>query len=568
MRFDNVESLRSYDVGPHSPLPSVAVEDPCNSASGGSRMLAARSWIRKKTWAPSNPEDVPQLPAQTSAWLHKGSAVVPRPEPKRRASEPSHTHDWTLALSPKAAVLGHAFNNRDALRAEILEQSVPHMRRTSTRAMGSHSRADVMGFDNCFARIVASRVFEMMSLIMILFNAVWIGVDIDFNDATLITESAWYFQLIENGFCCFFAIEWWMCMMASPRKLRLVTRTWFALDTLIAWCMIFETWIIPAVISFFGGSSGLGVNASIFRLIRLTRLTRLSRFLRAVPELVFMLKGLWQATRTVSCTMVLLLSVVYIFAVILRQLSRNTVMGEEHFSSVPMAMYTCIIVGTLLDEVRNVMNDVKAESGLCAFIFGMLIMFSALTVMNMLVGVLCEVVSQVAATEKERLLVASVKQQLRTFLEVLDMDFDGNVSKEEFLHLLRSPDASKALTDLGVDVVALLDSAEFLFQSDEAGQQFDKVLDFEAFMQIVLQLRGKNKATVRDVTELRKFMHETDTRKTIIMDRLSDNLRSLAANQQKIFEALTESRTPPSFENNDNEERLTRADSGAVRSVA
>eukprot|EP00971_Amphidinium_carterae_P054125 1065787-Amphidinium_carterae.1 len=57
------------------------------------------------------------------------------------------------------------------------------------------------------------------------------------------------------------------------------------------------------------------------------------------------------------------------------------------------------------------------------------ILLAALTVMNMLIGVLCEVVSATAATEKEEMLVTYVNEKLRSVVKLIDQDGSMSISK-------------------------------------------------------------------------------------------------------------------------------------------
>lgn len=486
-----------------------------------------------------------RIPRSLSRSLRRGStfdsqseaAVVPHPETEVKKTRTGGGFAWASQIGKSKAVVGHVYNNRETLKQDIIEQHGRSQRSvmSSATCLIGEPFLRPMSFAG---RVVSSRRFEILSFFMVVFNAVWIAIDVDHNQAPVITEATWYFQLAENTCCAFFFIEWSLWLAAHGHMWRLLGKGWFLCDTVIVWSMVIETWLIPAVVALLGGSGGSGLDASVFRILRLARLTRMTRIMRMVPELVFMLKGLAQATRTVSCTMVLLLAVVYILGIVMKQLSMGTDMGDEYFSTVPLSMYTCMMAGTLLDEVREVMDAVRKESWVCAVVFSCVIVFSALTMMNMLVGVLCEVIGQVASTEKEEMLVAAVKKELREFLDELDTDIDGHITKEEFAQMLRSPVAIKSLTNLGVDVVALLDSAEFLFQSDEAGQKFDKVLDFDAFMGTLLQLRGQNRATVSDVMELRKFIHAENTRRNCTLVQLEENQRRLAHNQQLIYSKL------------------------------
>merc|ERR1712107_522891 len=105
----------------------------------------------------------------------------------------------------------------------------------------------------------------------------------------------------------------------------------------------------------------------------------------------------------------------------------------------------------------------------------------------MLIGVLCEVVSAVAATEKEEMLVTYVNQKLQKVVAMLDTDGGGTISKTEFMQILENVEAVRCLQDVGVDVIGLVDFADFIFENDdnENGEdeegEGEKELDFPKF---------------------------------------------------------------------------------------
>lgn len=70
------------------------------------------------------------------------------------------------------------------------------------------------------------------------------------------------------------------------------------------------------------------------------------------------------------------------------------------------------------------------------------------------------------------------------------------------MQLLDISDAVKALDNVGVDPVALVDFADIIFDDiDEDGS-----ISFGDFMSTVFALRGKNQATVKDIVDVRKYM--------------------------------------------------------------
>jgi len=124
-------------------------------------------------------------------------------------------------------------------------------------------------------------------------------------------------------------------------------------------------------------------------------------------------------------------------------------------------------------------------------------MLAGVMLMFMLIGVLCEVVSAIASTEKEGILAGNVAGGLREAFVSLGMDHDAPLSKRQFQELLYEPLIVDRLTDVGTDPVVLLDMSEVIFDSlDKDGQG----MRFEKFVDVVLSMRGHNTATVKDTT--------------------------------------------------------------------
>merc|ERR1719362_2342331 len=266
-----------------------------------------------------------------------------------------------------------------------------------------------------------------------------------------------------------------------------------------------------------GKGGGLG-NASILRmarLLRLTRMARMARLLRAMPELLILIKGMVAAMRSVMFTLGLLMVIIYIFAIAFTQLSDETPCADV-FSSVPESMHYLLIKGALMDSVSEVTEILQPQSIVLLLVFYMFVLLASLTVMNMLIGVICEVVSAVAATEQEVSMVCYVKEKIEELMASGSTDGDNMISKEEFKGMLENKKALTILNDVGVDVVSLPDFTDTIFEPDEDGQP--KPLNFSEFMNVVLDLRGTNTATVKDVVQLRRFVNarvETLERKLV-----------------------------------------------------
>merc|ERR1719271_1998482 len=119
--------------------------------------------------------------------------------------------------------------------------------------------------------------------------------------------------------------------------------------------MVGETWIMSIIIlATSSGQGGTGLsNTSILklaRLVRLTRMARMAKLLRAVPELIILIKGIVVASRSVCFTLTLLVLLVYFFAIIFKTMADDTTVGDEYFSSVSQGMMTLVLDGVLPDQ--------------------------------------------------------------------------------------------------------------------------------------------------------------------------------------------------------------------------
>lgn len=212
-----------------------------------------------------------------------------------------------------------------------------------------------------------------------------------------------------------------------------------------------------------------------------------------------MIKGLAVAMRSVFFTLFLLVLLNYVFAITFKQLTEGMSIGNQYFPKVPDAMLTLLLSGTLLQEVQDAVTDMGRQSLFLGALFLVFILLAGITIMNMLIGVLCQVVNAVSSVEREQLTVTFVRGKMEKLLQDVGFLDDDRISKFEFESMLQRPEAAAALAEVGVDVVGLVDFTDSIFHGDVE-------LTFPEFMDIVLSFRGCNQATVKDIVDLRKSM--------------------------------------------------------------
>eukprot|EP00443_Scrippsiella_acuminata_P063161 CAMPEP_0115440850 /NCGR_PEP_ID=MMETSP0271-20121206/36513_1 /TAXON_ID=71861 /ORGANISM="Scrippsiella trochoidea, Strain CCMP3099" /LENGTH=815 /DNA_ID=CAMNT_0002866603 /DNA_START=107 /DNA_END=2552 /DNA_ORIENTATION=- len=447
---------------------------------------------------------------------------------KRMSRRPSITEEEDFWEKARKNV-GHA-----APKTMFVDANAMKERLRETMCKPKYDVTDYYHKFGVFQAIARSSYFEKATLTVIAFNALWISVDTDNNKADVLLQADMQFQIAEHFFCTYFFFEWFVRFMAFRKKRN---GFWFVFDSIMVFMMVMETWVMTMALLVLGGpsaSGGMG-NASILRLLRLLRLSRMARMarlLRCMPELLILVKGMKAAMRSVFFTLLLLFFLLYIFGIAFVQITADSASDDvrRYFASVPKSMHALLLDGTMLDDLGGVVTTAwKGEPGL-GVLFWIFVLLSSLTVLNMLIGVLCEVVSAVAATEREELQVGFVKEKLTQLLvdEGLDEDGDHQISRAEFEKLLEKPGAARLLQEVDVDVLGLVDLADYIFEDEdeELGDKTDDEpyqLSFEKFMEVVLQLRGTNNATVKDIVDFRKFVK---IRLSNFEERISRNVES------------------------------------------
>ncbi|CAJ1341963.1 unnamed protein product [Effrenium voratum] len=400
-------------------------------------------------------------------------------------------------MGKKGPVMGQAvFQNssdmKQAVRAELMKD-------------GGYDVKMYYKQSGLFQKIARHPWFENITMFIIGIYAMWMAVDTDLNRAEVILQADAVFFVAEQIFCLYFFVE-----LAKRNCLR---DAWFVFDFLLVITMVLETWVMTAVLLVTGAgtSSGLLSNASILRLARLMRLSRLfrmARLLRMVPELLILVKAIAAAMRSVGFTLLLLVIVLYVFGIGFTQLLRGSLVGSDTFPGVFLSMQSLFLHGTLLDSISDLVADfITQEQYLALALLYAFLILSAITIANMLIGVICEVITAVAAAEKEAIQITWVKETLNRVMGCTDENFDGKLQKSEFFMIAQDKDAVRALKELGVDVFTLIDFADMIFEEpgEDAGESGEAELSFADFMEVILQFRGTNMATVKDMVDLRKW---------------------------------------------------------------
>jgi hypothetical protein len=195
-----------------------------------------------------------------------------------------------------------------------------------------------------------------------------------------------------------------------------MTDHWFKFDLFLVCFMVLETWILSPASAI--SEDQVDLNFGPLRLLRLLRLTRMTRLIQSMPELVAMTYGLLAGLRACFSAVVLNCILIYTFAcgmaIFLRDegeanaaIKEISASEDMHCERLGNCMWLLMVDGTfMLDGTGVVLSSLVFGSNfstcLAGLMFLIFIFISALVICNMLIGVLCEVVSLVTQEQQEK----------------------------------------------------------------------------------------------------------------------------------------------------------------------
>lgn len=146
---------------------------------------------------------------------------------------------------------------------------------------------------------------------------------------------------------------------------------------------------------------------------------------------------------------------------------------------------------------------------------------SGITLLNMLIGVLCQVITDSSQEEEEERQVVDRRNDLVKAFKMTDLSADGEVSVEEWDAIKNNKELKHQLTKLGIKEDQINDRLDKLRddvfgaahdeQQGEPGEPKTEGLSFEDFADHIMDMRMDTPAGVLDVETLRAMVHVEDT---------------------------------------------------------
>jgi len=152
---------------------------------------------------------------------------------------------------------------------------------------------------------------------------------------------------------------------------------------------------------------------------------------------------------------------------------------QKYFGSLGSSMLSLLCNCVLLDDLTAIIPVIRQECGeALLWVYFLFMVIASFTLLNMLLGVLCEVVSETASYEGGKRTDELVDRLLRIAFKAMDDSQDGLLTKREFEEMEGMPGVQDAMLALGVDERSLqlhMDKVkQALFGVDEVQDVIDE----------------------------------------------------------------------------------------------
>lgn len=319
------------------------------------------------------------------------------------------------------------------------------------------------------------------------------------------------------------------------------TRSWNLFDTIVVLSAVLELLFDTFNFTFM----------RIMRVFRMLKVMRVIRIFRVFRELRLMVVSIITSMLTLTWAFLLLLLLIFCFAVCFVQAAANFLEQEssisdrtktgvdENFSSLSHAIYTLLSVISGGKDWEGTATLLNIMHPMYLYLFVFYIVFVIFGVMNVLTGVFVDSAAEISKFDHDLVLQTEMSRkesfmnQVEGLFRQLDTDFSGTISWDELAKALADERIRAYLSHLELDV----SEAKGLFRlldTDNNGE-----IGAEEFMLGCMRLKGHSKGI-----EMASMMY--DQRKMSLsithrFDTISEDLRktNLQLEQQtKLLDAL------------------------------
>lgn len=342
---------------------------------------------------------------------------------------------------------------------------------------------------------VRSGFFSALTSTLICVNGVLIGIETDNN-----SEGDWGWEVIEWFFLVFYTMELIVRLVADGLKV-LKKDGWIQFDAFVCFIAYLDVCIIGPLMKESGEAKQV---AMVLRILRLMKLTRIIRLLRFFKELWLLVASFGSAFKTLAWTFVLLIIVLYVFAILFVKLLGKEVDDAQikvWFGTMGGAMFTLFQIMTMESWAEIARAVWETDRFYMTFVILIFIAICSFAIMNTVLAVIVEHTLGEAMEQRDDIIKKAQEELHRAAKELLDIfrqadeDHSGLLSKDEFVMALGSESTRRLLQemDLGEDF-GCLDPEEIaaLFETIDVDDSHG--LTPQEFVDGMMQMRGSARA--------------------------------------------------------------------------
>jgi len=379
--------------------------------------------------------------------------------------------------------------------------------------------------------------FDYFIGVVLVLNAVWIGIQTEQQTFSINPEFATYSVSIDFMFLIIFTAELsFRIYMQGWRKFFSLHDgwQWNAFDSILVATQAVDQLVSLVFALDPAGDSDSGQGATnALKTLRLFRLLRLVRMVRLIPELKSMVYLILASMSSFFWTVVLMLLLMYVFSIYFTEAASWAYASSElgatekteltrNWGTIGSSVLSLFMSITGGDDWRN-FAGVFEDDIVNTIVFVIYIAFSTLVMLNLVTGVFVDGAQRIIKTEKNQEITALACQM---FVEA-DTDDSNEITWAEFQGIWGSTAMHSYCEACGISS----NDADGLFRMlDVDGSQR---LTISEFVQGCLGLRQS--ARVIDVAHLRTFMEES-------LEHLD---RRTLATHKVLLEIAAESRPDP-----------------------
>lgn len=326
-------------------------------------------------------------------------------------------------------------------------------------------------------KIVQSWQFDLAIIVAIIANAIVIGIatnQLEVGDDTG-DEGAW--AVVEHCFVALFLVE--MILKLVAQQCNFWKDGWNCFDAVLVCTSVLDMWILTPIIE----DTSFLIALPILRALRVARVARLARIAAFFKELHLLWGALLNSLRSLFWLLILMLTVMYISAVMLtRLIGKNGVYDDDPalradielwFGSVSGSMYTLFQIMTLESWSMGIVRPVLAKQPLMWLFFIPYIIGTTLMILNLITGAVVDKTlgaSALKGEEKRRARrdqMDAVMPDLEAVFAEMDTDGDELLDLAELKAGLNNPKIVKTLQKLDIPIASGLAETVFAILDDD-----------------------------------------------------------------------------------------------------